>query len=331
MKKYLPVALAALVAASLLSACGGSAKESGSSATPSGTGGTFPVTVEHKYGKTEVKKEPVRVVTLGLSDQDTVLALGIKPVGVVDWFKESPYGKWPWAKPLWGDTVPTIVGERDDYQVEKILTLKPDLIIAQYSGMKKDQYETLSKIAPVVAQSAKHDDYAAPWQEMTRNIGRALGRETRVNELITGIEKRFADVRKAHPEFAKQTAVVAESYEPGKYSVFSPTDPKTLFLKEMGFQHSEAVGKLAGTQSFADIGTERLDLLDVDRLLWVIDDPDAEKRIKEDPVYAKLKVVTAGRAVFVPYTEPPAGAALAFNTVLSIPYGIDQLVPLLTN
>ncbi|WP_412544036.1 iron-siderophore ABC transporter substrate-binding protein [Longispora sp. K20-0274] len=326
MKKYLPVALAALVAASLLSACGGSTREG--AAAPAAAG--FPVTVEHKYGTTEVRKAPVRVVTLGLSDQDTVLALGIRPVGVVDWFKERPFGDWPWARPLWGDAKPEIVGERDDYQFEKIAVLKPDLIIAQYSGMKKDQYETLSKIAPVVAQSAKHDDYAAPWQDMTRTIGRALGREARVNELIAGIERRFADVRAAHPEFARQTAVVAESYEPGKYSVFSPTDPKTVFLKALGFRHSEAVGKLAGSQSFADIGTERLDLLDVDRLLWVIDDPDAEKRIKEDPVYAKLAVVTAGKAVFVPYTTPPAGAALSFDTVLSIPYAIDQLVPLLS-
>ncbi|GIG56507.1 ABC transporter substrate-binding protein [Longispora fulva] len=326
MKKFLPVALAALVAASLLSACGGSAK----GGTSSPAGGGFPVTVEHKYGKTEVRKAPTRVVTLGLSDQDTVLALGIRPVGVVDWFKERPFGKWPWAQPLWGDSLPEIVGERDDYQFEKIAALRPDLIVAQYSGMKKDQYETLSKIAPVVAQSAKHDDYAAPWQEMTRVIGRALGREARVDELIAGIEKRFADVRAAHPEFAKQTVVVAESYEPGKYSVFSPADPKTVFLKELGFRPSEAIGKLAGTQSFADIGSERLDLLDVDRLLWVIDDPDAEKRIQEDPVYAKLAVVTAGRAVFVPYTAPPAGAALSFDTVLSIPYAIDQLVPLLS-
>ena len=37
-------------------------------------------------------KKPKQVVTLGLSDQDAVLALGVKPVGAIDWFKERPYG-----------------------------------------------------------------------------------------------------------------------------------------------------------------------------------------------------------------------------------------------
>ena len=114
--------------------------------------GVFPRTIEHKYGLTTIDKEPTKIVTLGLSDQDAVLALGGKPVGVVDWFKERPYGKWPWTKQLWESQAPEIVGERDEYQLEKIAKLKPDLILAQYSGMKKEQFETLSEIAPVVAQ-----------------------------------------------------------------------------------------------------------------------------------------------------------------------------------
>ncbi|CCH33361.1 hypothetical protein ABZ816_18445 [Actinosynnema sp. NPDC047251] len=70
------------------------------------------MTVEHEYGRTEVEAAPAKVVTLGLSDQDSVLALGVKPVGVVDWSKERPYGNWPWTKDLWGGAQPEIVGER---------------------------------------------------------------------------------------------------------------------------------------------------------------------------------------------------------------------------
>ncbi|MFE6616365.1 ABC transporter substrate-binding protein [Amycolatopsis sp. NPDC057786] len=81
-----------------------------------------------------------------------MLALGIRPVGAVDRFKERPYGKWPWTQARWGDEQPEIVGERDDYNFEKIAALKPDLILAQYSGMKKEQYDKLSQLAPVVAR-----------------------------------------------------------------------------------------------------------------------------------------------------------------------------------
>jgi iron complex transport system substrate-binding protein len=318
------LALAALAAVAGLTACGTPEEAAGTASA----GGAFPVTVEHKYGSTEIKKEPKRVVTLGLSDQDAVLALGVKPVGAIDWFKERPYGKWPWAQPLWGDKAPEIVGERDEFNVEKIAALTPDLIIAQYTGMKKEQYETLSKIAPVVGQPKGHDDWAAPWKLMTQQTGKALGKADEAEKLIAAIDERFAKVRKEHPEFATKTVVVADSYEPGKYSAFSPTDPKTAFMKELGFKHSEAIAKLAGTKSFTDFGSERLDLLDVDKLIWLVE-PASEQRIKADPVYQRLKVTTDKRAQFLPYDSPPLGGAMSFNTVLSIPYAIDQVVPLL--
>ncbi|MGH8967444.1 MAG: iron-siderophore ABC transporter substrate-binding protein, partial [Actinomycetes bacterium] len=44
----------------------------------------FPVTVEHAYGETTIEAEPKRVVTLGWTDQDTALSLGIVPIGATD-------------------------------------------------------------------------------------------------------------------------------------------------------------------------------------------------------------------------------------------------------
>ncbi|OJF15848.1 iron ABC transporter substrate-binding protein [Couchioplanes caeruleus subsp. caeruleus] len=319
----------ALVSALALTACGGANAESKSGGA-TGASGAFPVSIEHKHGTAEIKAEPQRVVTLGLSDQDAVLALGVKPVGVVDWFKEKPYGKWPWAQPLWGDTKPEIVGERDEYNLEKIASLKPDLIIAQYSGMKKEQYDKLSQLAPVVGQPKKFEDYQAPWQDMTRAIGKALGKEAKANELIDAVGKRFAEARKAHPEFAGKTTAVAEVYQAGTYSVFSPNDPKMLFLAELGFTVTPKFREAVGTKNVADFSFERLDIVEADRLFWLVADDAAAKQIKEDKLYSKLKVAQEGRDVYLPYETPPVGAAMAFNTVLSIPYAIDQVVPMLT-
>ncbi|RAY16544.1 iron-siderophore ABC transporter substrate-binding protein [Actinomadura craniellae] len=320
--------LLALVLALALAACGGE-EEKAATGGASPAGAAFPVSIQHKYGTTEIKSKPTRVVTLGLSDHDAVLALGVKPVGAIDWFKERPYGKWPWTQPLWGSTPPTIVGERDDFQIEKIAALRPDLIIAQYSGMNKGQYEKLSKIAPTVGQSPKYDDYAMPWQEMSRVIGRALGEEKRMNDLIAGIEKRFADARKQYPQWAGKTVAVVEAYEPGKYAVFAPTDPKVDFMKSLGFAVPPKIVQAVGKEYAAEIGSERLDLVEVDRLVFLNSDPAAEKNVKNDRVYKTLKVAQENRALFVPYEEPPVGAALSFMTVLSIPYALDQLLPLL--
>ncbi|AVT28965.1 MULTISPECIES: iron-siderophore ABC transporter substrate-binding protein [unclassified Plantactinospora] len=322
----LTAALAVLVVG--LAGCGGG--DDGADPAPSASaGGTFPVTVEHKYGSTEITKAPTRVVTLGLSDQDPVLALGVVPVGAIDWFLERPYGKWPWAQPLWGSTPPEIVGERDDYNLEKIAALRPDLIIGLYSGMTQEQYQKLSQLAPTVAQPKGFADYAAPWQEMTRQAGRALGKPEQADKLIADVDARFAKARQEHPGFAGKTVAVVDPYEAGKYAVFAPSDPKVVFMTQLGFTVPESIVQAAGKEYAAEIGSERLDLVDVDKLLFLTSDASAEPRVKADKVYATLDVAKQNRAVFLPYENPPIGGALSFSTVLSVPYALDQMLPLL--
>ena len=321
-----------LLLAVVLAGCGvdeQAANEPASTGSAAEEGSAFPVTVEHKYGTTEITEEPERVVTLGLSDHDAVLALGIKPVGAIDWFGERPYGLWPWTKDLWGPDLPEIVGERDDFNNEKILNLKPDLILALYSGMSKDQYDQLSKIAPVVGQPKDFADYGAPWQEMTRMAGQALGKADEVEQLITEIDDKFAGVREEHPEWEGKTVAVVDPFQPGQYAVFQETDPKAVFLTEMGFVVPDAINEAAGDNNAAEVSTERGDLIDQDLLVFLTSDPTAQQRIEADPVYRGLAVARETRARFVPYAEPPIGAALSFNTVLSIPYAIDEFVPLL--
>ncbi|MFC8586729.1 iron-siderophore ABC transporter substrate-binding protein [Streptomyces sp. NPDC057217] len=319
----------AVTAALVLSACGNGDEKTDpkpSSKPADSAAAAFPVTVDHKYGSTTIDAEPKKIVTLGLSDQDAVLALGLKPVGSVEWFKEKPYGKWPWAEDKWGSTPPQIVGERDEYNVEKIAALKPDLIVAQYSGMKKEQYDTLSKIAKVVAQPKGAEDYQASWQVMTRQIGKALGKGPETEKLITDVDARFKAVRDKHPEWKGKTVAVGEPYEPGKFSAFSPKDPKLIFLSEMGFTTSEAYRKALGKDNIADLSFERLDVMEADRTVW-LGTAETEAAMKGDPLYKKTKVNQEKRDLFLPYDSPDIGAALSFNTVLSIPYAIDQVVP----
>ncbi len=302
--------------------------------TNSGDGGeqsaTFPVEIDHKYGTTTIRAKPKRIVTLGLSDQDAVLALGVVPVGAVDWFKERPYGLWPWTKELWGDTPPEIVGERDDFAFEKILNLKPDLILALYSGMSKQQYDELSKIAPTVGQPADFADYGAPWQEMTRMAGRAMGLEKEADEKIAAIDDKFAAIREQHPEWKGKGVAVVDPYEPGKFAVFQETDPKAAFMVELGFEVPEVITTTAGDNNAAEISSERLDIIDTDLVVVLAYDPNqAKTQLAADPVFQGLAAVEENRVMWVPYSQPAVGAALSFNTVLSIPYAIDQFVPLL--
>ncbi|MGH3432437.1 MAG: iron-siderophore ABC transporter substrate-binding protein, partial [Thermocrispum sp.] len=62
---------------------------------------------------------------------------------------------------------------------------------------------------------------------------------------------------------------------------------------------------------------------------WVTSGPEHEKRIQAEPLYRKLAVAKEKRDLFVPYEDPDIGAAFSFNSVLSIPYAIDEMEPLL--
>ncbi|MBL7253035.1 iron-siderophore ABC transporter substrate-binding protein [Actinoplanes sp. LDG1-01] len=320
-----------MLAAAVLSlaGCAGDDEAASTPQSSEAAGSAFPVSVEHKYGSTEIKAAPSRVVTLGLSDQDPVLALGVVPVGAIDWFLERPYGKWPWAQPLWAGKAPEIVGERDDFNLEKVAALKPDLIIGLYSGMSKDQYDKLSKIAPTVAQPVGFDDYTAPWQDMTKMVGQALGKPAEADKLIAGIDAKLAQLATANPGFKGKSVAVVEPYEPGKYAVFAPNDPKVVLLTKLGFVTPEPIVDAVGKEYAAEIGSEQLSLVDVDKLVFLTGDASTETTVKADKVYGTLAVAKQNRAVFLPYEEPPLGAALSFSTVLSIPYALDQMVPLL--
>ena len=73
----------------------------------------------------------------------------------------------------------------------------------------------------------------------------------------------------------------------------------------------------------AQISDERLKLLDVDYLFLLIDKNNRNK-IFDKPLFRRLDVLKRGNVVELPYYDPPQyGAAVAFNSVLSIPYAID--------
>lgn len=321
--------LAAVVAIVVLTACGAPAGD-GAGPEPQAPG-AFPVTVEHAYGGTEVAAAPQRVITLGYTDPDSLLAVGVAPIGIVDWFVvPPPQNTWPWQQAGYAGAVPEVVGERDEYNLEQIARLQPDLIIASYSGMTRDQYEQVSRIAPTVAQPPGFAPFTAPWQVMTRHVTKAVGQERRGDELVRQTEARIAAVRDAHPEWRGQTAVAAAFTAPD-YFAFSRGDIKADLLSALGFGAPPEIAQLAAGRSDARISPERVDLLDVDKLLVFARNPQVQAEISARPEFAALPVVQQRRTMFLFTSEQqaPVSAALGYGSVISFPYVLDRLVPML--
>lgn len=49
----------------------------------------FPVTIEHKFGSVTIAEEPQRVVSIGFTEQDPLLAVGVTPVAVRYWYGDE--------------------------------------------------------------------------------------------------------------------------------------------------------------------------------------------------------------------------------------------------
>ncbi|MFJ4844871.1 MULTISPECIES: iron-siderophore ABC transporter substrate-binding protein [unclassified Streptomyces] len=316
-----------------VAACGSTDSASGSPA-PDSSGSAkapvstaFPVTLTHKYGSTTIKAEPKRVVTVGLTDQDAVLALGTVPVGTTEWIGGYKGAIGPWAQDKLGSAaVPTVLKDTGTGpQVEKIAALRPDLILALYSGLTKAQYDTLSKFAPVVAQPKEYNDYGIPWQQQTETVGKALGKADEAKKLVDGVEAKFAAAKTANPAFAKATAVMATPYE-GTF-VYGSQDARSRLLADLGLKLPADLDKVIGDQFGANISKERTDLLDQGVAVWIVPDTTAAvTKLHQDKLYADLKVVKEGREVFVKESGD-YGNAVSLSTVLSIPYVLDRLVP----
>lgn len=310
------VSAALLVGCVTATACG--TDEGSSSAEPWRT-------VEHKYGITEIPEAPERVVTVGISDHDAVLALGTVPVAITvdsDSSGDQPHGVWPWAQDELGDGKPEVLPTAEiDY--ERIAALQPDLITTVYSGITAEDYQKLSQIAPTVAQSGEYPDAGMPWDEMTRLISRALGEEEQAEELIAEVEERFAQAREQHPEFNDKTAVYAGFLDAGQYYAETAQSSRVEVLSALGFKVPEEV---TGDEFFVEISQEQLSLLDHDVLMWEIgDNPDITTAIKNNPLYQQLGVAREGRDIFV--EDELLTGGLIYISVLSLPYVIDYLVP----
>ena len=329
--RRLVLPLLLLLAALALGACGSDDDDAAAGAGGAGTAATeasaFPVSIEHKYGTATIESAPKRVVVVGLREQDDLLALGVAPVGTTEWFGEDPGALAPWARTKLGSRpLPTVLTNTDGIDIEKVASLRPDLIVGIYSGMTKDEFTTLSKIAPTIGQPKDVVDYGSTWEQELTTIGAAVGKPAEAKQMLEQVRAGVREAAADHPEFAGKTGAVTSVFE-GTY-VYGPQDARTRFLTDLGFTFPTALRSVGGKDEFGgSISDERLDLLDLDTVVWLTEGASVIRGIKDNAVYGKLPVREQGRDVFVDEADGDIYAAFSKESVLSVPIMVDELVP----
>lgn len=272
------------------------------------------VTVDHAFGETKVPAPPTRVISAGLTGQDCLLAVGVVPIAITEWFGGQPFAVWPWAVPALGAAQPAVLNLDGGINFEAITALNPDLIIATNAGLDRDTYTRLSNVAPTIAQAGQ-DAFFEPWKDQATAIGAAVFKYDQMQQLIADIDSRFTTLGSETPAFTGKRALLLQGSLDDGGLVTTPAGWRTEFLTQLGFEIPEVDATVPRDRMAEVLGG-------ADVLIWAAD--DAETAILTgDPIIAEQ----GGRNVF---TGRDLAAAIAFCSPLSLSLVADQLAPMLS-
>lgn len=284
-------------------------------------------TIEHAMGSSDIKGEPKRVVVLTNEGTEALLALGVKPVGAVQSFLGDP----------WYDHIKDkmdgveVVGQEGEINIEKIASLKPDLIIGNKLRQEKD-YAKLSKIAPTVFSETLRGD----WQENFKLYAKALNKEAEGTKVLDDYTAHVEEVKTALGDKTNQEISIVRFMADTTRIYYTDSFSGVIF-DQLGFKRVPAQAELFEADAklgnlAIEVGKESIPDMDGDLLFYFTylptGDDSASKTEKEwtsDKLWKNLHAVKDGNAHKVDDAIwNTAGGILAANIML------DQIKEVLT-
>ncbi|NEW04932.1 iron-siderophore ABC transporter substrate-binding protein [Paenibacillus sp. SYP-B3998] len=283
-------ALVALLFVSLLVTACGKVKEL---PTEQVAGSVETRTIKHAMGASTIKGTPQRIVVLTNQGTESLLEIGIKPVGAVkSWIGE------PWFDHIKDRmTGVEVLGDETQPNLELIASLKPDLILGTKVRQEKI-YPQLSSIAPTVFTENLGDSMIENFQLYAQ----ALNKEAQGKSIVDAYNQIIEQTKASLGEKTKQRISLAR-FQPGKVRVYYKNNFAGIVLKQLGFARPDAQNK---DDFSADITKEQIDVLDGDVFFYFVSDrkgeTEASKTMDEwlqSPLAQNLNVVKKQRTFSV--------------------------------
>ncbi|WP_062217172.1 ABC transporter substrate-binding protein [Streptomyces sp. NBRC 109706] len=293
MNRRITATALALACAVALAACGSDSDDSDSSDSGNGSGDGATRTVETAMGPVEVPENPQRVVVLDTAELDTVITLGVVPVGAVQADATQEFLDYLPADQL-ADI--EVVGNIAAPNLETIDRLDPDLIIGS-KVRDEERYDELSAIAPTVFS----ETVGAPWKENFLMHAEALGKSDEAEEVVAAYEAHAAEVTEAlgGAEAAADIEVTMLRFiEGGNTRLYGRDNYIGSILTDIGVGRPAITDE--ATDGFAvEISPEQIDQADADVIYYAsYGDPEAsgEQGAVGGPLWEDLTAVQEDRA-----------------------------------
>ncbi|MFE0265604.1 iron-siderophore ABC transporter substrate-binding protein [Nocardiopsis alba] len=325
------VPLTAVLMTAGLVACSPGGTEEASEAS----GDWEPITIEHALGTTTIENRPERVATVNWANHEVPLALGVVPVGMAsaDFGDDDGDGVLPWVderlEELDAET-PVLFDETDGIDFEAVADTAPDVILAAYSGLTQEDYDTLSEIAPVVAYP--ETAWGTPWREMIEINSRALGLEEEGRELVTELEGEIEEAVADHPEIEGRSTMFlthVDTTDLSEVGFYTTHDTRALFFEDLGMSTPASVAEVSAETDLFTLtrAAEQADVFDDVDIIVTYGGEETVEALEGDPLLSQMPAVEKGAVVSLP-GDAPLGTA-ANPTPLSISWVLDDYLSLL--
>lgn len=297
--RRLPAALLTVaLGATALTACGGG-KSAGDEAAQGKAGAGFPRTVKSAMGgEVKIPAKPKRVVVLDTGELDDVTTLGVKPVGAV-----SPHMKTEGGFPTYlKDEIGGVkdVGPLLEPNLEKIISLKPDLILSSKVRHEKI-YDKLQAIAPTVFTETT----GGPWKANLKVHAKALGLEKEADRKLTEYETRAkalgAAIKKKYHGKMPSASVVR--FVAGPTRLYQKSSYSGVVLDDIGLARPTSQSSTDPAKTMLDVSPEQIDKADADLVFVASADAPGktqQKDVTSNPVWKDLPAVKDHKVFNVP-------------------------------
>lgn len=280
-----------IVLSLLVSACGNGANNTtnndsnAQNNTQNETSGT--VTYESENGPIEVPANPQRIVVLNFSYTGNVLALGAPVVGVESWSA----GNANYADYLKDVAV---VSEED---VESVLNLDPDLIIAASTTQNLDKF---AEIAPTVTYTYGKLDYLAQHVEISKLLGKEAEAQNWVDDFKARAQAAGADIKAKYGDDI--TVTVFENQAKQLY-VFGKNFARgtEILYNEMQLGMTDKVKEVTEANGYFALSTEVLPEYAGDFI--VLSNDGSDNSFKETDTYKNIPAVKNRHVIEANATE----------------------------
>ncbi|ATG54284.1 ABC transporter substrate-binding protein [Brachybacterium ginsengisoli] len=329
----------ALALAALLTGCSTdqSSTAAGAAGSDAGSGGTGggATTIDHAFGTTELPATIEVVTTVAWANHEVPLALGVVPAGMAaaTFGDDDANGLLPWVEAALeelGAEPPVLFDESDGIDFEGVADTAPDVILAAYSGLTQEDYDTLTEIAPTIPFPKVA--WGTSWRDMITANALGMGMAEKGADLITELESAIEEAVAKHPAIAGRSVMFLTHVDTSDLSTvnfYTAHDTRTMFFEDLGMKIAQSVRDASEeTEEFSSsVSAEQADVFDDVEIIVTYGDETLVEALEADPLLSQMPAVKNRAVVHLP-GDSPLGTA-ANPTPLAIPYILeDYLVEL---